>query len=47
MANDPTAGTALGERDIELHCVIALGAGNRVIANNIRTTMIRVSRYTI
>lgn len=38
---------ALGERDIEFHCLIADEAGNHYVTETIRATLVRMSRYTL
>lgn len=45
LATSPDTGNTLGVRDLDLHCAIAKQAGNRVIADNMRTTMIQMSRF--
>ena len=47
LVDAPDAADTLGERDIDFHCVIAAEAGNRLIVDNVRSTLVRMSRFTL
>lgn len=47
LMHDAEPAQALGERDIRFHCLIAREAGNNLIAENLRSTLATMSRYTI
>lgn len=47
MIDDPAAAEALGDRDMDFHCRIAAEAGNTYVLENIRATLIRMSRFTM
>lgn len=47
LVGDPAESVALGERDIHFHGLVADQSGNRLIAENVRSTAVRMSRFTL
>jgi DNA-binding GntR family transcriptional regulator len=47
LVGDPAATEALGDRDLDFHCLIATEAGNQLIVENVRSTLNRMSRFSL